>query len=149
MIECVNASEVRRILFQVTPRRKKNASRPQNACNPKYETRSRKPKDLEKSGRKKKLTHTTDSTMGVSTSYLSISLFSLARWVQMISHEMNFDAFVRLYLRAMSVCARVCTAKFSAPPGRFIFRARKNLRVKRLHSRALACTRIDAKILGI
>jgi hypothetical protein len=55
VIERVNASEVRRFLFQVTPRRKKNASRPQNACNPKYETRSRKPKDLmvEKSGRKK------------------------------------------------------------------------------------------------
>jgi len=54
VIECVNASEVRRFLFQLTPRGKKNASRPQNACNPKYEALSRKPKDLvEKSGRKK------------------------------------------------------------------------------------------------
>ena len=61
-------------MFQVTPRRKKNASRPQNTCNPKYETLSRKPKDLVEK-RQKKETHThTDSTMGVSTSYLSLSL---------------------------------------------------------------------------
>ena len=65
------------------------------------------------SEKRQKKTHTHNSTMGVSTTYLSLSLFSLARWVQMISRKMNLDAFMRLYLRAMSVCARVCTAKFS------------------------------------
>jgi len=93
------------------------------------------PKDLVwREERQKKKTHThTNSTMGVSTSYLSLSLFlfSLARWVQKISQKMNVDAFTRLYLRAMSVCARVCTAKF-VPPEDLLFRARKNLRVKKI-----------------
>jgi hypothetical protein len=51
--------------------------------------------------------------------------------------------------RDVRLRARLHGEIFRTPPEDFIFRARKNLRVKRLHSRALACTRIDAKILGI
>jgi len=121
VIECVNASEVRRFFFQVTPRGKKMLRGLKILVTLNMKLALVNPKTWWRSWQKKE-THThTDSTMGVSTSYLSLSLFSLARWVQMISQKMNFDAFMRLYLRAMSVCARVCTAKFSAPPGRFYF----------------------------
>ena len=92
-----------------------------------------------KSGRKKRNSHTHQLNNGRKYILsLSLSLFSLARWVQKISQKMNVDAFTRLYLRAMSVCARVCTAKFFLRKIYFLGRG-KNLRVKKI---ALARSRV-------
>ena len=94
--------------------RKTNASRPQNACNPKYETRSLK--DLvEKSGRKKN-SHTTNSTMGVSTSYLSLSLFPRAMGAKDIAEDECRRIHAIVPSRDVRLRARLHGEIFRTPP---------------------------------